>query len=692
MIKKVASAALSSAILLMMGTAAQAGHAFTQGSTNTPVWLQTGQAVFVEQFYSDETSTPGLVEDIGFGPADLIPTGADTATTAWSDFDAGDVLKVEIGDFSFTVAFDSDTTSCATYTYCGWSEDSFEPGDSTVPTYTSAPVFDLGWGNTILPAVDAFDSNTNSTLSLTELQAATTTQLGSTAAFFYTDIGLTTYDTGDSYYSSSNGYTLDTDNNGALSLIEITDYNSAMSSSSFTNPLMTHVASNFATIDTNSDNSLSQAELDAATVVYAFSIVDADNNGEISSAEMFSYVWNNSYDAFHANTDGVDGVFNDFGLTFTAVAGEFSLESYRIADAGGWNLHGSGSGPVNQTSVCIPPNCGPGNTGPNAAATAAVIANQHAVEREAMKQASNVLIGVSELQVDVNFNGFTPRGASISTRGASVSEDMYRWAVRADGSFATNNDLGDTKTGSLVLAYALTADTDLGFYAARRTADLALGDSAFEGTIDAYGLYLRNRDDSGLGAQWKISLAGSTGDATLTRTATTDGAETATGVADLTGRTASVEVGYGKDVDNVLYTPYARLSYAKMTRGAYTEASTATAPLSFSEYTQESTTLNIGISAEHDIDDRNTVVSAIRATHDLNRSSSGQAGTSSIAGLTDWNLSTEDQLNPTRIGVDVTVYHDLNDGGRIYGGLSAQKEANVDAATVSVNFGFEARF
>lgn len=692
MIKNAVIAALSGAVLLMMGTAAQAGHAFTQGSTNTPVWLQTGQAVFVEQYYSDETSSAGLVEDIGFGPADVIPTGADTTTTSWSDFDAGDVIKIEVGTFSVTLAFDSDATSCATYTYCGWSYQSFTPNDANAPTYTTAPTFNLGWGNTILPALDTFDTNTNSTLSLAELQAATAAQFGSAAAFFYADIGLTTYDTGDSYYASSNGYTLDTDGNGTLTLTEVTNYNTAMTNGIASNAMMVYVQSNFGTIDTSGDNSLSQAELDAATVAYIFGLVDADSNGEITSTEMFAYVWNNSYDVFHTNTDGVDGVFNDFGLTFTAVAGEFSLRSYRIADADGWNLHGSGSGPVNQSSVCVPPNCGPGNTGPNAAATAEVIANQHAVEREAMKQASNVLIGVSELQVDVNFNGFAPRGASISTRGASVAEDMYRWAVRADGSFATNNDLGDTNTGSLVLAYALTADTDLGFYAARRTADLALGDSAFEGTIDAYGLYLRNRDDSGLGAQWKISLAGSTGDATLTRTATTAGAETATGVADLTGRTASVEVGYGKDVDNVLYTPYARLSYAKMTRGAYTEESTATAPLSFAEYTQETTTLNIGVSAEHDIDAQNTIVSAIRATHDLNRSSTGQAGTSSIVGLTDWNLSTEDQLNPTRLGVDVTMYHQLNDGGRIYGGLSAQKEANVDAATVSVNFGFEARF
>lgn len=683
---------------LLLTTGAHAGHRFDQGSTNTPVWLQEGQAVFIEQFYSDEDGeNPGEFWDIDFGPANTIPTGADTSNASWSDFDAGDVLEISIGDLSLTLAYDGDVSACA-YDYCGWrGGSSFAPGDAAIPSYTTASSYNLGWGNTILPALDVFDGNGDSQLSLAELRAASPDQLGSARYYFYVDIGLTTYDTGDD--NSSDGITLDTDGSGTLSAAEVTAFDTAMNSRNY---LMEFVNDNFSQVDLDSSGELSQAELDAFTSEVGFelidSIVDSSNqlapgDGVLTADELFEAIWLQSRDMFHTNSDGTEGLFNDFGLTFTAVAGQFSLESYRIADAGGWNLHGAGSGPVSQDTVCIPPNCGPGNAAPNAQATAIVIAEQHMVERAAMKQAEAVLVGVSELQVDVNFSGGQPSNSTVmSSRGGSMIDDHYRWAARVDGSFSDNDDLGQTNTGSFVIAYALTADTDVGFYAARRTADLALGSSAFDGTINAYGLYVRNREDSGLGAQWKISVAGSNGDATLTRIETTGGAEAATGVADLTGQTASVEIGYGLDVQDMLVTPYGRLAFAKMSRGAYTEGTSATSPLSYSEYTQKSTTLTLGVSAELEIDDVNTVVSSVRAIRDLDRSSTGQAGASSIVGLTEWNLSTEDQLNPTRFGVDVTIYHKVSDNSRVYSGLTAQKEANVDASTVAFNFGFETRF
>jgi hypothetical protein len=97
---------LAALVLFGLPSVALAGHEFTQGSTNTPVWLQAGQGVFAEQYYSGEyQNTAGEFTSIYFGPNydsnynEIVPTGADGSTSAWKDFDAGDVMKIEIGTF-----------------------------------------------------------------------------------------------------------------------------------------------------------------------------------------------------------------------------------------------------------------------------------------------------------------------------------------------------------------------------------------------------------------------------------------------------------------------------------------------------------------------------------------------------------------------------------------------------------------
>lgn len=685
---------LAALVLFGLPSVALAGHEFTQGSTNTPVWLQAGQGVFAEQYYSGEyQSTAGEFTSIYFGPNydsnynEIVPTGADGSTSAWKDFDAGDVMKIEIGTFSLTLAFDAANGTCA-YDICGWTGNSFVPDPNT--GYTTSPDFFGGWGATILPAITGIDTNTSGTLSLAELQAASSSAYGSMKYFLGTDIGLVAYNWGDP------GVTLDADTSGTLSAAEITAFNSTTYGQ---NPILggasgSTLVSNFATYDLDSSGALSQAELNAALLALQFAAIDTDTSGDVSAAEMFQFVWEKSENTFHYNSNGSEGMFNQFGTTFTAVAGQFSLFSYRLTDGNGYRLHGAGSGPIDQSSVCTPPNCGPGaSSGPSDVGTAIAVIEQHRVEREAMRQAERVLVGVSELQVDVNFNsGSGESKTTASSQGSGAAAGFYRWAARADGALSNNADMGNTKTGSLVLAYGLKPDLDVGLYTAMRGIDLSLNGNGFDGTMNAYGVYLRKRDDSGVGLQWKASLATTRGSATLSRGENTDGADAAFGTANLTGSAASAELGYGMKVKGFTVTSFARLSYSSMTRGAYAEDAATAAPISYDAFTQTSTTITVGASGETEINDTDALFGSVYAVSDLNRSNSGLSGTSTIVNMTDFDIASSDQLNPVRIGADVTYYHEITANSRIYGGLSAQKEADVAAPTLSLNFGFEARY
>lgn len=688
---------LAALVLFGLPSVALAGHQFTQGSTNTPVWLQAGQGVFAEQYYSGESGrTAGEFTDIGFDANYdanydiIVPTGADNSTTSWIDFDAGDVIKIEIGTFSVTLAYDAANGTCA-YDICGWTGSSFTPDPNT--GYTTATNFNGGWGATILPAITGIDSNTSGSLSLAELQAASPSALGSMKYFLGTDIDVVAYNYGDP------GIALDGDQNGTLSAAEITAFNSASYDYSPTlGGNKVALLANFATYDADSSGELSQSELDAALWVLQFAAIDADTSGDISATEMFTYIWEQSEGAFQYNSDGSEGMFNKFGTTFTAVAGQFSLYSYRTTDVNGYRLHGAGSGPIDQSSVCTPPNCGPDapapvdvGSGPSDVGTAIAVIEQHRVEREAMRQAERVLVGVSELQVDVNFNSGESK-TSASSQGSGEVAGFYRWAARADGALSNNADMGNTKTGSLVLAYGLKPDLDVGLYTAMRGIDLTLNGSGFDGTMNAYGVYLRKRDDTGVGLQWKASLAATRGSATLSRGENTDGADAAFGTANLTGNAASAELGYGVKVKGFTVTSFARLSYSSMTRGAYAEDAATAAPISYDAFTQTSTTITVGASGETTINDTDALFGSVYAVSDLNRSNSGLSGTSTIVNMTDFDIASSDQLNPVRIGADMTYYHEVSENSRIYGGLSAQKEADVAAPTLSLNFGFEARY
>lgn len=618
------------------GAPAFAGHMFTQGSTNTPVWLQEGQGVFVEQYYSNETASPGSFQ-VWFDPfysgdyygddPTRIPAAADTTDPEWYAWNVGDVVEVKIttatGDMTWTLAYDQDDGSGCAYTVCGFGYNSgaASNGSSTSMTGSDIPDF-TAWG-TYLPEITTIDTNTDSGLSLAEIQAAGTSGMGSLSPYLF----------------------------GA------------------------------------------DGTADPAT---AFASADANSDGVVTLAEMGDYVWNENYNVFsdvETLNGEPSGVLNQYGITFTALSGDFTLTGYRIADASGYQLHGSGSGPVDQTSVCTPPNCGPDASGLTQAGTTTSIERVTVVVDQALRQANQVMVAASEQEIDVNFSeasavSVSSKGLSISTSGAPAA---YRFAARAEGSFERNSSLGDLRTGSFVVAYAVQPELDVGIYGSVRAMDLNFRGYSFDGNTTALGVYLRKRADNGLGLQWKLSIGASYGSADITRAAGVDGAEAGSGNADLRGQVASFELGYGQKLGTALVTPFGRLTHSRMTRGGYTET-VGTSPLTFGSYSQNLTTLTLGMKAEQAIDDKTRIAGGVFVARDLARSGGSITGSSAVSGLSSFDFGATDASNATRFGANVSLYHNVTDDSRIYTRIDLQQASHVATPSVSMALGFETRF
>ncbi|EGL54320.1 uncharacterized protein with a C-terminal OMP domain-like protein [Methylophaga aminisulfidivorans MP] len=112
--------------LLIVSFSANAGHLFTQGSSNTPINLKSGQGIEITQLSYESAGASGLV-DIHF-----LGTGVDN-NVSWS---AGDSLKVTIGSWSQTFSYDTLATDFSNVTQ---SASSFRATDPTLAAANITP-------------------------------------------------------------------------------------------------------------------------------------------------------------------------------------------------------------------------------------------------------------------------------------------------------------------------------------------------------------------------------------------------------------------------------------------------------------------------------------------------------------------------------------------------------------------------
>jgi len=99
---------------------AQAGHLFTQASSNQPTWIQSGQGISIDQYGTEGGSGNGSIT-INFQQPGTVPSGADTSDNNWWTWSSGDVMEINLpltsGTYKYSIAYDS-SSSCA-YDFCG---------------------------------------------------------------------------------------------------------------------------------------------------------------------------------------------------------------------------------------------------------------------------------------------------------------------------------------------------------------------------------------------------------------------------------------------------------------------------------------------------------------------------------------------------------------------------------------------
>jgi autotransporter-associated beta strand protein len=109
-------------IAALLPATANAGHMFTQASSNTPTWIQQGQGIAIQQYGHEGGSGSGNIDiyfetNLGTAPESATQTGSD-----WYLWSAGDVMQLNFaldgGSQTYTIAYDAANGTCA-YDYCG---------------------------------------------------------------------------------------------------------------------------------------------------------------------------------------------------------------------------------------------------------------------------------------------------------------------------------------------------------------------------------------------------------------------------------------------------------------------------------------------------------------------------------------------------------------------------------------------
>ncbi|WP_308916684.1 autotransporter domain-containing protein [Jannaschia sp. LMIT008] len=154
---KVIRAACIAALGAMLAPAADAGHLFTQATSNTPTWIQAGQGIAIEQYGTEPSygSPDGRVTIDFEAPGGSRPAEATQTANPndWFQWSSGDVLSINLpladATYSYTIAYDGPTGGTCQYTYCGIQGYSYPTGGS-IAVDTAGTNLDLSGSNTAL--------------------------------------------------------------------------------------------------------------------------------------------------------------------------------------------------------------------------------------------------------------------------------------------------------------------------------------------------------------------------------------------------------------------------------------------------------------------------------------------------------------------------------------------------------------
>lgn len=178
-------------------------------------------------------------------------------------------------------------------------------------------------------------------------------------------------------------------------------------------------------------------------------------------------------------------------------------------------------------------------------------------------------------------------------------------------------------------------------------------------------------NETGNGAQLKLSAAYNKADANITRTVLTN---TEAGNGDSTFKSfgAKAELGYGKEVASWKALPYVGLQWTNVSRGGYAETSGATFPVVYNDIAQKQFTALAGVRAESNLTAELGVGGGIGLEQDLHSSMGAYNGTMDTLGAFD--LVAPNVTN-TRPFANIAATYDLGKNQRIGVGLNVRRQS-----------------